>query len=66
VTNTKCHIGTVFSPNDGHIVARKAVNILRKIVHQVGSITRLKDFVTDSTSDKFLIIIETSSGNSKC
>jgi hypothetical protein len=32
----------VFSPDDGHIVAlnmwRKAINILRKIVHQVGSI----------------------------
>jgi len=22
VTNTKCRIGTVFSPDDGHIVAR--------------------------------------------
>jgi hypothetical protein len=32
----------VFSPDDGHIVARntlrKAINIVRKIVHQFGSI----------------------------
>jgi len=42
VTNTRCHIGTVLSPDDGHIVAqnmyRKAINILRKFVYQVGSI----------------------------
>jgi len=42
VTNTRCRIGTVFSPDDGHVVARnverKAVNILRKFVHYVGSI----------------------------
>ena len=41
VTNTRCRIDTVFSPNGGHIVARniqrKAVNIVRKFVHQVGS-----------------------------
>jgi hypothetical protein len=34
VTNTWCRIGKVFSPDDGHIVARnmyrKAINILRK------------------------------------
>jgi hypothetical protein len=42
VTNTRCRIGTLFSPNDGHIFARnmsrKAINILRISVHQVGSI----------------------------
>ena len=42
VTNTRCRIGTVFSPDDGHIVVRnkyrKAINILGKFVHQVGSI----------------------------
>ena len=42
VTNTRCRIGTVFSPDNGHIVARnmyrKTINILRKFVHQVGSI----------------------------
>jgi len=42
VTNTRCRIGTIFSPDDGHIVARsmwrKAINILRKFVHQVGSV----------------------------
>jgi hypothetical protein len=39
VTNTKCHIDTVISPDDGPTVARnryrKEINILRKIVHQV-------------------------------
>jgi len=50
VTNTKCCIDTVISPDDGHTVARnmyrKEINILRKIVHQVGfiyKITRYKD-----------------------
>jgi len=40
VTNTKCSIYTVISPDDGHTVTRnmqrKEINILRKIVHQVG------------------------------
>jgi hypothetical protein len=42
VTNTSCHIDTVISPDDGHIVTqnieRKEINILRKIVQQVGFI----------------------------
>jgi hypothetical protein len=42
VTNTKCHIDTVISPDDGHIVARntqrKEIYVLRKIVHQFGVI----------------------------
>ena len=46
VTNTRRRIGTVFSPDDGHIVARnmyrKAINILRKFVHQVGSVYRIE------------------------
>jgi len=41
-TNTRCCICTVFSTDDGHMVARnmyrKAINILRKFEHQVGSI----------------------------
>ena len=45
VTNTRCRIGTVFSPDDGHIAARnlyrKAINLLRKSVHQVGSIYKV-------------------------
>ena len=45
VTNTKCRIDTVISPDDGHIVARnmprKEINILRKIVHQVGFIYKM-------------------------
>ena len=48
VTNTRCRIGTVFSPDDGHLVARniqrKAINILRKCVHQVGSIQKIKNW----------------------
>jgi hypothetical protein len=42
VTNTKCRIDTDISPDDGHLVVRdmlrKKVNLLRKIVHQVGFI----------------------------
>ena len=42
ITSTKCRINTVVSPDDGHIVARnmyrKEINILRKIVQQVGFI----------------------------
>jgi len=40
VTNTKCRTDTVISPDDGHIVVRnmyrKEINILGKIVPQVG------------------------------
>jgi hypothetical protein len=46
VTNTKCRIDTVVSPDDGHIVARnmyrKEKDTLRKIVHQVGFIYKMK------------------------
>jgi len=42
VTSTKCRINTVVSSDDGYKVARnmyrKEINILRKIVHQVGFI----------------------------
>jgi len=45
ITSTKCRINTVVSPEDGHIVARnlqrKEINILRKIVHQVGFIYKI-------------------------
>jgi len=45
ITSTKSHINTVVSPDDGHIVARnmqrKEINILRKIVHQVGFIYKI-------------------------
>ena len=45
VTNTKCRIDTVTSPDDGHVVARnmyrKEINVLRKIVHQVGFIYKI-------------------------
>jgi len=40
ITSTKCRINTVVSPDDGHTFARnmwrKEINILRKIVHQIG------------------------------
>jgi hypothetical protein len=52
VTNTRYCIGTVFSPDDGHIVARnmsrKTMNILRKFVHEVGSI--YNNFVVSTPS----------------
>jgi hypothetical protein len=42
ITSTKCHINSVVSPDDGHIIARntqrKELNILRKIVHPVAFI----------------------------
>jgi len=42
ITSTKCRINTVVSPDDGLTVARNMyrteINILRKIVHQVGNI----------------------------
>jgi len=45
VTNTKRRIDTFIRPDDGHIVARnmyrKEVNILRRIVHQVGFIYKI-------------------------
>ena len=45
VTNTRCRVGTVCFPADGHIVAwnmyRKAINILRKFMHHVGSIYKI-------------------------
>ena len=57
VTNTMCGISTVFSPDDGHIVARnlyrEAINILRKFVHQFGSI--YKRLYKDARSTKHKI-----------
>jgi hypothetical protein len=48
VTNTRCRIGTVLSPDDGHIIAPKRVQKsnkrIRKIVHQVGSIYKIKRY----------------------
>jgi len=46
ITQKKAYnINTVVSPDDGHTVARntwrKEMNILRKIVHQVGFIYRI-------------------------
>jgi len=49
MTNTKCRIDTVISPDDGHIVARnmlrKEINILRKIVHHIGFIYKMEQSV---------------------
>ena len=60
VTNTTCRIGTVFSPDDGHIVTRKtyrkAMNILRKFVHQVGSIYRRLYKDVQSTEHKIVLL----------
>jgi len=45
VPNAKCRINTFVSPDDGHIVSRniyrKEIDILIKIVHQVGSIYKI-------------------------
>jgi len=50
VTNTKCRIDTIISPDDGHIAARnmyrKEINVLRKIVHQVGFVYKKTNVVT--------------------
>ena len=57
VTNTRCRIGTVFSPDDGYIVARnmkwKATNILRKYVHQFGSIYKKVFCASPKCPDRF-------------
>jgi len=46
VTMTTCCTDTVISPDDGHIVAqnmkRKEINILKKIVHKVGFIYKMR------------------------
>ena len=58
MTNTLCHIGTVFPPHDGHIFARnmyrKTINILRKVVHQVGSIYKRLHKNVRSKKHKFI------------
>jgi len=45
ITSTKCRINTVVSSDDGRVVARnmqrKEINVLRKIVHQVGFIYKI-------------------------
>ena len=50
-TSTECRIDTVISPDDGHIVARniyrKEINILRKILHQVGFIYKKNSSVSE-------------------
>ena len=49
VTNTKCHINTVISADNGHIIAqnmyRKEINILRKTVNQVGFIYKITHII---------------------
>ena len=45
MTNTKCRVDTVISPEDGRMVARnmyrKEINILRRTVHQVRLIYKI-------------------------
>jgi len=59
VTNTRCRKGTVFSPDDGHIVARnmyrKAINLSRKSVHQIGSIYKRLYKASGSTKHKTVL-----------
>ena len=53
ITNTKCRINTVISPDDGHMfdrdVQRKEINIPRKtvIVHQVGFMYKIIEGCTE-------------------
>jgi hypothetical protein len=46
ITSSKCRTNTIVSPDDGHIVARnmyrKEINMLRKLVHQVGFIHKIR------------------------
>ena len=46
ITSAKCRTNPIVSPDYGHIVAqnmyRKEINILRKIVHQIGFIYKIK------------------------
>jgi len=46
ITSTNCRINTIVSPDDGHIVARnmhrKEINILRKILHHVDFIYKIR------------------------
>jgi len=46
ITSTKCRKNTVFSPDDRRIVARnmqrKEINLLRKTVHEVGFIYKIR------------------------
>ena len=55
VTNMKCPIDIVISPDDGYIVARnmqrQEINILRRIVHQVGLI--YKSYKTTKSHSKY-------------
>jgi hypothetical protein len=51
ITSTKRRINIVVSPDDGHIidrnVLRKEINVLRKIVHQVGFIYKNNSSVNE-------------------
>jgi len=53
ITSAKCHTNTVVSLDDGHIVVRnmyrKEVDMLRKILHQVGLIYKNIRFLEFST-----------------
>jgi hypothetical protein len=56
ITSIKCRINTVVSPDDGHTVAqnveRKEMNILRRIMHQVGFIYKIYVvFTADASSE---------------
>jgi hypothetical protein len=63
VTNTRCCIGSVFSPDDGHTVARnmqrKAINTLKRFVQQAGSVYKI---IQGSTVNKTYNLIRDSLG----
>jgi len=61
VTNTKCRIHAVISPDDGHIIVRntwrKEINTLRKIVHQVGFIYKIIQGCTEHKIRETIVIV---------
>jgi hypothetical protein len=56
-----CHVNTVVSCDDGHIVAQniKEINVLRKTVHQVGFIYKIRQeyLKQNAESQMFLIVV---------
>ena len=66
VTNTRRRISTVFSPDDWHIVARnmqrKAINILKNFVHQVGSICKIIQRYRSIKHKKYCFILYIDTG----
>ena len=63
VTNTKCHIGTVFSPDDGHIteIRRKSSMVVASQIVQCIAVTqnRTDDSPAKNTKEKYCTSLHT-------